>query len=60
MNSKDKVNTFLFIHHNDANWLSIRATFHESLTALIRKDMVFLLFRIYSSNISAILASLYI
>jgi hypothetical protein len=44
MNSKEKVDTFLFIHHNDANWLHIKLTFHESLSAHIRKDMALLLF----------------
>lgn len=33
MNSVDKVETFLFIHHNDANWLPSKAAFYESFTA---------------------------
>lgn len=56
MNCVDKVDTLLFIHHNDANWLHSRAAFYESLSAHVR-SYGFASVLHYSCNVSPIITS---
>lgn len=56
MNCVDKVDTFLFIHCNDANWLPSRETFYESLSAY-KRSYSFDSILHYSSNVNPILTS---